>query len=163
MHVLGALFPAVVITFDAVAATGAAARAEQPEKSGDPGAKHGDPGDDEHVVAEGAVNIIILESPVESSGERRVKDGGGQGEGDDENAADGGDNGRSQATPPAQEGEESDHNFYRSRNDGHHVRNQHPFGDRLVDFQTVPKLFAKQLVRFGPGESPFLHRVKPEV
>lgn len=101
VHILGTLLPALIVTFDAVAATGAAARAEQPEKSGGPGASHGNPGDDEHIVAEGTVNIVIFESIVESSGERRVENGDGQSEGDDEDAADGGNNGCDQAAPPA--------------------------------------------------------------
>lgn len=101
MHILGAPFPAVIITFDAVAATGTAARAEQPEQSGGPGEKHGQPGDDEHVMAEGTVDVVILESLVESSGECGVEDGDGQGEGEDKDAADRGDDGRGQATPPA--------------------------------------------------------------
>lgn len=163
VHILGALFAALVVTFDAVAATGTAARAEQPEKSGGPGARHGNPGDDEHIMAKRTVDIIILQSVVESSRECRVKDGDGQGKGDDKDAADSRDDGRDQATPPAQEREEADHYFHRGRDDRYNVRYQHPFGDRLVDLQSVPKLFAKQLVRFGPGESPYLHRIEPVV
>ena len=108
------------------------------------------------------MNVVILQSLVENSGQCRIEDGDGQGERNDENAADGSHDRRGQATPSAQEREEAHHDFHHGRDDGHNVRNEHPFGHRLVGLQTVPKLFVKQLVLFGPGESPYLHRIKPE-
>lgn len=109
------------------------------------------------------MDTVILQSLVENSCQGRIEDGDGQGERDDKNTADGGHDRRGQAPPSAQEREEAHHDFHRGRDDGHNVRDQHPFGHRLVGLQTVPKLFTKQLVRFGPGESPYLHRIKPEV
>ena len=113
-------------------------------------------------MAEGAVDVIIFQSLVECSHEGGVEDGDGQGEGDDEYAADCAHDRCGEAAQSAEEGEKADEDFHRGGNDSHNVGYQHPFGDRLVDLQTVPKLFAEQLVRFGPGESPYFHGVEPE-
>lgn len=40
-------------------------------------------------MAQGAVDVVILEGVVEGSGQCCVEDGDGEGEGDDEDAADG--------------------------------------------------------------------------
>ncbi len=129
-----ALGASVFVTFDPVGAAGAAARAEQPEESGGAGEQHGDPCDHVNVVAQGAMDVVFLESRVEHAGEGGVQDGGGEGEGNDENAADGARDRRGQTAPSTEEREETDDDFHRGRDDGDHVRYHHPFGDGFVGF-----------------------------
>lgn len=91
LPLLGGLVAAIflIVALDAVAAAGAAAGAEQPKGAGRPGAEHRDPHDDVHGITEGGVDVVVFEGGVEGSHQRAVEDRSRQGEGEDEEAADG--------------------------------------------------------------------------
>ena len=83
----------VSVSLDPVAPSAAAARAEEPEETRGEGEEDAEPDGHVNAVAEGAVDVVFLQGVVEGACQGGVEDGGCEGESDEEDGADGGDDG----------------------------------------------------------------------
>lgn len=141
-----AAVPAAVVSLDLVAAAGAAAGAQEPKQARGPRKGNGDPEDDEDVVADRGVDVVFRQGVVEGGGEGGEEDGGSKGKAEDGGAADGRDDGGGKTSPAAEEGEHAHDHLNGGGDDGHDVRDEHPFRHGSIGFQAVVELFAKELV-----------------
>lgn len=89
------------------------------------------------------MNVVLLERVIKGAGEGGVEDSGGQGECDDEESADGRDDGRSETTPAGEQCQETDKDLDDGGDEGNYECNEHPFGHGLVGIKPSFKLFAK--------------------
>ncbi len=74
----------IAVALDAVRATRAAARREEPEKPRGERKSHGEPDSDIDAVTKGAVDIVLRQSAVKGASECSVEDGRCESECDDE-------------------------------------------------------------------------------
>ena len=113
-------------------------------------------------MAQRGVDVVFLQRVVEGAGQRREEDGGGEGEADQEDAADGRYDCRDETSPAAEECEEADDHFDSGRDGGYQVGNEHPFGHGAVHFEAVRQLLAKQGVGLRLVQTPHFDGVEPE-
>lgn len=78
----------VTISFNLVAPSAAAARAEEPEETRGEGEENTEPDRHVNAVAEGAMDVVFLQRIVESARQSGVEDCRCEGEGDEEQGAD---------------------------------------------------------------------------
>ena len=78
----------ITISFDLVAPSTAATRAEEPEETRGEGEENTKPDGDVDTVAKGAVDVVFRQRIVEGAGQSGVEDCGCEGEADEEEGAD---------------------------------------------------------------------------
>ena len=153
----------VAVPLDLVAAPAAAARAEEPEETGGQGEEDAEPDGHVDAVAEGAVDVVFGQRVVEGARQGGVEDGGGEGECDEEEGADGRHDGRCEAAEAGEESEDADEDLGDGADERDEVGDEHPFRNDLVRVQAIAQLFAEELVDAGVVEVPYLHRVEPKL
>lgn len=109
------------------------------------------------------MNVVLFQRSIEGAGEDGIEYCGGQGEAQEEEAADGRHNRCGKTAPAAEEGKKADENLDDGGDDSDEVADKHPFGHCSVGFQAIIKLFAEELIGNGLIEAPYLDRVEPEL
>lgn len=155
--------PRLVAILDPIAPSRTAARAKQPKKTGAEGEGHSQPDGDIHAVTERAMDVVFLQCLVEAPHQGGVEYCGGQSEGDQEQATDGGDNSGGKATEAAEESKDTDQDFDNGCNDCDNVGDEHPFGGLLISMKTTAELFTEELVDVGVVQAPNLDGIEPEL
>lgn len=109
------------------------------------------------------MNVVFFQRSIEGAGEDGIEYCGGQGEGQEEEAADGRHNRCGKTAPAAEEGEKADENLDDGGDDRDDVADKHPFGHGSVGFQAIIQLLAEELIGNGLIEAPYLDRIEPEL
>lgn len=143
-------------------ATGAAARADDPEQTGGEREGDGQPGGCKHVLPHGALDAVGAELLVEHGSQDGEECRGGGRSGCDEEERHTGDQTGDAATPAAADSEETDDQLDNGGDEGDDIGDKHPLGNTLVGGQGLANAVGKLALNAGALQTPDFEGVEVE-